>query len=79
MLAVIVETKALWQTVVASLAAAVGVTFIFSVTIFGAAHFAELRRDDRPLAAAGAALVMVVGLVAFAAAIAVGIVVMTSK
>jgi hypothetical protein len=79
MIATIVETKELWQTVVASLVAGVGVTFAFSVGIWGAGQFVELSRNDRPLAAAGAAAVGVLALAAVAAAVIVGIIVMTHK
>lgn len=79
MIATIVQTKELWQTVVASVAAGVGVTFAFSVGIWGAGQFIELNRNDRPLAAAGAAAVGVLALVAVVAAVIIGIVVMTHK
>ena len=38
---------------VASVVAGVGVTFAFSVAIWGVGRFAELSRDERPLAAGG--------------------------
>jgi hypothetical protein len=79
MLAVVVETKELAQTVVASLVGGVGVTVIFSIAIWGSARFAELSRGERPLAAAGAATVAVLALAATAASVVLGIVVMTSK
>ncbi len=79
MIATIVQTKELWQTVAASVAAGTGVTFAFSVSIWGVGQFAELSRSDRPLAAAGAAIVAVLALAAVAAAVVVGIVVMTHK
>jgi len=79
MLAVVVETKDLAQTVVASLVGGVGVTVIFSIAIWGSARFAELSRGERPLAAAGAAAVAVLALAATAASVVLGIVVMTSK
>jgi cation transporter-like permease len=79
MIATIVQTKELWQTVVASVVAATGVTFAFSVTIWGAGQFIELSRNERPLAAAGAAVVAVLALAFVVAAIVVGIVVMTHK
>jgi hypothetical protein len=77
--AVVVETKELLQTIAASLLAGVGVTVVFSVAIWGAARFADLNRDDKPVAATAAA-----GLVAFALAVTLGavvfgIVVMASK
>ena len=79
MLAVVVETKELAETVVASLVGGVGVTVVFSIAIWGAARFAELSRGERPLAAAGAAAVAVLALAATAASVVLGIVVMTSK
>lgn len=75
----VVETKDLLSAVIASFAAGTGVTAAFSIMIFGAARFADLRRDDRPLAAAAAATLVVLGLAVTAAAIVIGIIVMTTK
>ena len=79
MLATIVETKELLQTIAASVIAGVGVTIAFSVAVYGATRFADLSRDERPLAAAAAAVTMVVAFATCLAAVVVGIVVMTSK
>jgi len=79
MIATLVQTKELWETVVASVVAGLGVTFAFSVGIWGAGQFIELNRNDRPLAAAGAAAVGVLALAAVAAAVIIGIIVMTHK
>ena len=79
MIATLVQTKELWQTVVASVIAGVGVTFAFSVGIWGAGQFVELSRDERPLAAAAAAVVGSLALLAVAAAVTIGIIVMTHK
>ena len=79
MIATVVETKELLETVAASFVAGVGVTVIFSLAIFGATRFADLSRDERPLLAAAAASLAIVAFVAFLAAVAVGIIVMTSK
>jgi hypothetical protein len=79
MLAVVVETKELAETVVASLIGGVGVTVVFSIAIWGTARFADLSRSDRPLAAAGAAAVAVLALLVTAASVVLGIIVMTSK
>lgn len=79
MIATLVEGKELWQTVVASLVAGVGITVVFSIAIWGVARFADLNRDDRHLAAIGAVVVAGLALAATAAAVVVGIVVMTSK
>jgi hypothetical protein len=79
MIATIVQGKELWQAVVASVVAGVGTTFAFSVGIWGAGQFIELSRNNRPLAAAGAAIVGSLALTAVAAAVIIGIIVMTSK
>jgi len=79
MIATLVEGKDLWQTVVASVVAGIGVTFAFSVAIWGAGQFIELSRNDRPLGAAVAAIVASFALTCVAAAVIGGIVVMTHK
>jgi hypothetical protein len=79
MIATIVEGRALLETIVASLLAGVGVTFAFSVAIWGVGRFSDLSRGERPLAAAGAAVVATLALSGVAAAVVFGIVVMTSK
>lgn len=79
MIATIVEGKELLETVIASVVASVGVTFAFSIAIWGAARFVDLSRDERPLAAAAAAVVASLALTCVAAALVAGIIVMTSK
>ncbi len=74
-----IEWKALLETVIASFAAGVGVTIVFSLAILGAARFADARRDGRTVVATAAAGLTIVALAGSAAAIAFGIVVMTSK
>ena len=78
-LATVVEWDALLETVWASFAAGVGVTFAFSVSIYGTVRFVELRRDERPLAAGLAVALAVLGLCVSVAAIALGVVEMTRK
>jgi hypothetical protein len=78
-MAVVVETKELLQTVVASIVAGVGITVIFSVAIWGVARFADLSRNDRPLAAGAAATLAALAGLATLAAVAFGIVIMSSK
>jgi cytochrome c biogenesis protein CcdA len=78
-LATVVDSKALLETVVASLLAGVGVTIVFSLAILGAALFGDARRDGRSGAATAAAGLTMVALAASAAVIVFGIVVMTSK
>lgn len=79
MIAEVVNTKELWQTVVAATIAGVGVTASFSVVILGAARSAEYRRSDRTLAAGAAGLLAGVALLVTLGAIVLGMVVMLSK
>jgi hypothetical protein len=79
MIATLVEGKELLDTVIASVVASIGVTFAFSVAIWGAARFVDLSRDDRPVAATTAAVIAGAALVCVVAALVAGIVVMTSK
>lgn len=79
MLATIVHTDELLSTVAAALVAGIGVTFAFSVGIWGAGQFVELSRNERPVAAAAAGVVGALALAAVAAALAIGIFVMTDK
>jgi len=78
-IATIVHTDELLQTIAASLIAGIGVTFLFSVGIWGAGQFTELSRSERPVAATAAAVVGSVALLCVAAALIIGIVVMTHK
>jgi hypothetical protein len=79
MLATVVDTEALWRTVVAAFVAGVGTTLVFSVAILGAARFAEANRDGRTVHAAIFATLGIVGALATLAAVVVGVIVMTTK
>lgn len=79
MIATIVHSDELLQTVAASVIAGVGVTFLFSVGIWGAGQFTELSRSERPVAATAAAIIGTVALLGVAASVITGIVVMTHK
>lgn len=78
-MAVVVETRELLETVVASVIAGVGVTVVFAVAIWGVARFVDLSRSERPLAAGAAAGLAALALIATVASVAFGIVIMTSK
>ena len=78
-MAVVVETKELLETVVASLVAGVGITAVFSVAIWGAARFVELSRGDRPVAAGAAATLGLLAVAVTLGAVAVGIIVMANN
>jgi hypothetical protein len=79
MIATVVDTKALWQTVAAAFVAGVGTTFVFSLAILGIARFAEFSREGRTVESALAAALAVLGLLATAAAIVIGVIVMSAK
>jgi hypothetical protein len=79
MLATVIETKALLDTVIASLVAGIGVTAVFALLIFGVTRSAEMVRDERPAAATAAGALAVVSFLVVAGAIVVGIVVMVQK
>lgn len=78
-MAVIVQTKELLQTIAASLIAGVGVTLVFSVAIWGSARFADLSRNERPLAAGAAAALAALAALLTLASVVYGIVVMSHK
>jgi hypothetical protein len=75
----IVEGKALLQTVVAAFVGGVGVTFAFSVAIWGFGRSVELSAAGRRVAAGSAAAACGLALLAVLAAIAFGIAVMAHK
>jgi hypothetical protein len=79
MIATIVDTEALWQTVVAAFVAGVGTTIIFSLAILGATRFSEASREGHRVQAAVFGTLMAVGLIATVAAVVVAVIVMTSK
>lgn len=78
-MATLVAGRELIETVIASTVAGIGVTFAFSVAIWGAARFGEHSRGGQHLAAAGSAAVAAAGMVAVAVAIVAGILVMMGK
>jgi hypothetical protein len=79
MIATLIEGRELLQTVVYSAVAGIGVTVIFSVAIWGAARFAELSREERPLAAGAVGAVGILALLVTTASVVIGVIVMTSK
>ena len=79
MIATIVDTEALWQTVVAAFVAGVGTTIVFSLAILGAARLSEASREGHRLQATLFGALMAAGLLATAAAIVFGVIVMSTK
>jgi hypothetical protein len=79
MLATIVDTSALWQTIAAAFVAGVGTTLVFSLAILGVARFSQANREGRPVQSAAFAGLALLGFLATAAAIVFGVIVMTTK
>jgi len=79
MLATVVDTKALWETVAAAFIAGVGTTVVFSFAILGFARFSEANRQGRSVEATLFGALAVLGILATAAAIVFGVIVMTTK
>jgi hypothetical protein len=77
-LGTIVDTGALLETVAASFVAGVGITFAFAFAILGMTRFLDLRADGRQLAATAFAVLGLCALAVCGAAIAFGLIVMTS-
>ena len=79
MIASIVDTKELLQTVVFASIAGVGITLIFSLGIYGSTRFADYSRDGRRLEAGLAGALAILALLATIATLIGGIIVMTTK
>jgi hypothetical protein len=75
----VVEWDLLWQVIYAALGAGVAVTIAVSLAILGASRAADARRDGDTLDAIIFSTLFVLGLAACAAAVVLGIVVMTAK
>jgi hypothetical protein len=78
-IATIVDTTALWQTVVAAFAAGVGTTVVVSLAILGAVRFADANRDGRTPEALFFGVLAILGVLATFGAVVVAVIVMTSK
>jgi len=78
-IATIVDTTALWQTVVAAFVAGVGTTVVFSLAILGATRSSQANRDGQAAHAALYAMLGILGVLATLAAVVAAVIVMTSK
>jgi hypothetical protein len=79
MLATVVETEALLETVAAALISGVGITAAFAILVFGATRSADMARDERPVLAFATGGLAVIALLAVVASIVVGIVLMAQE
>jgi hypothetical protein len=78
-IATIVDTTALWQTIVAAFVAGVGTTVVVSLAILGAVRFADANRDGKVVQAAIFGALALAGALATVGAAVVAVIVMTSK
>jgi hypothetical protein len=78
-IAEVVDLGGLWNTVLASLVAGMGLTVAFSIAVLGAVRFQELRRAGQPWAAAAFGALGAVGLLVVLAGIVVGLAIMLEK
>jgi hypothetical protein len=79
MLGAIVDWKTLGEVALASFLAGVGVTTAFSLAIAGATRMVDMRRHGRSVEAGAYAALLILSLAACAAAVAFGVIVMTTK
>jgi hypothetical protein len=79
MIATVIDFDALWQTIWTAAAAGVGVIIIYSVAVLGASRSLDSRSDHRPGVSLAYALLALVGGAGMIAAMAYGIVLITSK
>jgi hypothetical protein len=78
-IATIVDTHALLQTVIAAFVAGVGATVIVSLAILGAVRFEDANREGRSLEATLFGALAVLGILATLAAAVTAVIVMTAK
>ena len=75
----VIDWSALGKVIAGSLVLGIGVTGAFSLAILGVTRSAEARREGGSVAAITFAVLAAIGLAACAAAVVLGIVVMTHK
>ena len=75
----VITGDTLWKLVVGALVAGLGVTLAFSFLIYTADRASTLRREDRRGAAALFQVASVLSLLAVAALVAYGLILMASK
>lgn len=78
-LAKVIDTEALWQTIWSGALAGIGVSVVFALTILGATRSTDMRQADRPGAATAYAVLAAVSTLAFLAIIAYGVTIITTK
>ena len=79
MLATLVDTKTLWQAVVASAVGGIGITVAFAIMVFAVTRSADMVRQERRVLATAAGGLAALGLLVVAGSIVLGIIVMAQK
>lgn len=79
LLATVIDTKALSETALAALVGGIGVAVTVSLSILGVTASVEASRDQKRVQASAYAALAVVSVLATAAAIVFGIIVMAAK
>ena len=77
--ATVIEWDKIWQVVYSALGTGIGVTLAFSLAVAGATRFVEQSREGAPGKAVAYGAIALLGLAVVAAAIVLGIVVMSTK
>ncbi len=77
-IASLVDTDGLIESAVAALVAGAGLTIAFSLAVYGVSRFADARRGGPSIAGGAAVVIAALGLLASAAAIVAGLVIMLS-
>lgn len=73
------DLNTLWRLVLASVAGGLGLTIAFSLVIYGAARFVDLRRDRQPALAGMFGLLALVALAVVAGGTLYGISILADK
>jgi hypothetical protein len=74
-----IDAHLLLRVLYTALIAGVGVAFVFSLTVYGMTRSSDMRREDRPVAAASYAALGVIGLALTVALIAYGLILLARK
>ncbi|MFL5820156.1 MAG: hypothetical protein ACJ76S_05675 [Solirubrobacteraceae bacterium] len=78
-MATLIDVNVLWKLVIYSLAGGIGVTLAFSIAIYGAIRFVDLRRDGHSIFAGAFAALAAVALASVAAGVVYAVSILAHK
>ena len=78
-MATLIDVQVLWKLVASSLAGGIGVTLAFSVAVYGATRFLDLRRDGHSVVAGAFAAIAAIALAAVAAGVVWAVSILAEK